>query len=613
MPVTSLEHYAEPFSATGSLASEGVRRQLGTPKKDPVEVLIREALQNCWDAKREDADLVDVSIQLVDLTEESGLSGLMDESVPESRAADIIGARRALIISDRGTSGLGGVLRSNVKSDGVPRDFVDFIRNIGQPPDTEFGGGTYGFGKVALFGASRFQTIVAYTACNHGGEPQKRLMLARLGEQYEAGEHLYTGRHWWGQISADGVVDPLLDEDADVAAERLGLPLFRPGELGTSIAIVEPDFGRLSDQEALGLIAECVAWNFWPKLVEVDGSSPMAVEVLHGEESIPIPSSKTDRTLQAFTRAYELLKKDPETESVFARVLDIECGNPRRHLGKLALLKVPSFDPAPPVERHATRPFSPVHHTCLLRAPELVVDYSLGPESVNPTVDYVGVFLAARDLDRVFAEAEPPTHDEWVPDGLADKHHQTFVRVAHRRIREAMKEFIQPLPAEAEADEGTSLAEVSDLLSALVPNPRGPSEEDDNDRGGRDRTGGGGGNERSPRAHLRFDSPRLVVRDGRRCMEVPMRVDAEEESDVVVVAEPRVLLDSGAAERDAPAMAEMPEMIGWRVRDVDHDPGDSVTVAGPFPATVVATVSVPEGTRVEFGASAKVLSDHEGD
>ena len=49
-----LERYSEPYHATGGLAAEGVLNQLGRPDIEPLEVLVREAVQNCWDAKRRD-------------------------------------------------------------------------------------------------------------------------------------------------------------------------------------------------------------------------------------------------------------------------------------------------------------------------------------------------------------------------------------------------------------------------------------------------------------------------------------------------------------------------------------------------------------------------------
>ena len=74
------------------------------------------------------------------------------------------GGLRLLAISDRGTIGLGGPTRADVASGpGVPRDFVDFLRNVGLPPDKPMTGGTYGYGKAAAYIASRARTIVVHT------------------------------------------------------------------------------------------------------------------------------------------------------------------------------------------------------------------------------------------------------------------------------------------------------------------------------------------------------------------------------------------------------------------------------------------------------------------
>ena len=45
--------YSEPYQPTGGLAAEGVINQLGRPDIEPLEVLVREAVQNCWDARRD--------------------------------------------------------------------------------------------------------------------------------------------------------------------------------------------------------------------------------------------------------------------------------------------------------------------------------------------------------------------------------------------------------------------------------------------------------------------------------------------------------------------------------------------------------------------------------
>ena len=53
--MTPLDLQSERVSATGNLASEGVLNQLGRPRLDPLTVLVREAVQNSWDARSTDS------------------------------------------------------------------------------------------------------------------------------------------------------------------------------------------------------------------------------------------------------------------------------------------------------------------------------------------------------------------------------------------------------------------------------------------------------------------------------------------------------------------------------------------------------------------------------
>src|SRR5262249_45025791 len=88
-----------------------------------------------------------------------------------------------LDIADRRTTGLGGPTRADVVTEDR-RDFVNFFRNIGQPPGRRFGGGTFGFGKAVLYIASAARTIVVYTRCRDGKGVESRLMAAALGDQF---------------------------------------------------------------------------------------------------------------------------------------------------------------------------------------------------------------------------------------------------------------------------------------------------------------------------------------------------------------------------------------------------------------------------------------------
>src|SRR5690606_15022491 len=84
-------------------------------------------------------------------------------------------------------------------------------------------------------------------------------------------------------------------------------------------------------------------------------------------------------------------------------------------------------------------PFSgPAHHCALMRQAELIVAYREGPVHPDPMLQYGGVFRSDRDVDNHFADAEPPTHDDWVAAQL-DGEGRSIVRVALRRIDERMR------------------------------------------------------------------------------------------------------------------------------------------------------------------------------
>src|SRR4051794_12340200 len=110
--MSRLTRYSEPYAATGSLAAEGVVNQLGRPNIEPLEVLVREAIQNCWDAKRESERGIHVSIgretvsadRLRDIATE-----LLPDPPPKLPLRDVLGpGMEVLHFSDFGTRGLGG-------------------------------------------------------------------------------------------------------------------------------------------------------------------------------------------------------------------------------------------------------------------------------------------------------------------------------------------------------------------------------------------------------------------------------------------------------------------------------------------------------------------------
>ena len=181
--------------AAGGMAAEGVRNLLGRPKLEPLELLVREAIQNSWDAKIDGPDPMRVEVALTELTSDQRRTLIraampLPDPPPGLPLADQLATERLRVstIADRGTVGLVGLHRPKPAAEGEPTDFVYFVRNIGQPPDREFGAGSFGYGKGAFYLLSRASTIIVHTHCglgHGGGSTESRLIACALGDHYD--------------------------------------------------------------------------------------------------------------------------------------------------------------------------------------------------------------------------------------------------------------------------------------------------------------------------------------------------------------------------------------------------------------------------------------------
>lgn len=256
MTLTPLSLHSEPYGSTGNIG-ENFRRLLGAPTLDPLQTVIREAVQNIADASCPGVG-PEILIRLRTLSDaqRDTLRRFILSEIPEEPASsDMITAFLdayvpvVLEICDFGTVGLGGPTRSDRIPVGVDQtNFIDFLRNIGTARDTEQGGGTYGFGKVALYRASSCSTIIVDTLPFGSGPDGRRLMACHVGRSFEKPENgmrrRFTGRHWWGvRDPADSIADPLTGPAASILADRLGLPERHSDRSGTSIMILgfQPD------------------------------------------------------------------------------------------------------------------------------------------------------------------------------------------------------------------------------------------------------------------------------------------------------------------------------------------------------------------------------------
>lgn len=482
-----LERFSEPYNATGGLAAVGVLNQLGRPDIDPMEVLVREAIQNCWDAKRDDVNRIRVEIgrSVLNAAQVRTLRDTILVDPPPGLGLDsaLRDGMETLYVADFGTQGLGGPTRAD--RPGEPRDFVDFVRNIGQPPDKDFGGGSFGYGKAAFYIASRAHTIVVDTLCAlDDGRFERRLLGCALGDNFEVRGAPYTGRHWWGRV-VDGVPEPLTGADADAVAAELGLPQ-RSGRdgMGTTVLVVAPGIGvKTTDGSdcSMAFIADAVVWNFWPRMIDTPGGAKRSMEFRLFDDGavVRVPDARVHPRLRGFVEAMDRMHQAPGSDDDFMLDRPIKCLSPVRKLGRLVVQKgaaAPADLPDRPVPRGAWDTRESVHHVVLMRTPEIVVKYLPGAVPLAGKMGYSGVFKCDLDVDDAFKAAEPPTHDDWVHRFVHDPHHRSFVNVAYKRILGICRTaagFESSVHSPGQSD-GIPLGEFADALAILMPGSDGP-------------------------------------------------------------------------------------------------------------------------------------------
>ena len=479
MKTERLSLQSERYSSTGNIG-ENFQRLLGAPSLDPLQTVIREAVQNIADASTLGSG-PEIQIRLRRLTREQRKtleSQVVSEFPHQPRSRKLLTSMLSrnnltvLEICDFNTIGLGGPTRA----DRIPvgencTDFIDFLRNIGTARDTEQGGGTYGFGKVALYRASRCSTIVVDTLPHGLGTKGRRLIGCHVGQSFEEPDNgmlcRFTGRHWWGVPDPeDGVVDPVTGSAAKDLALNLGFPERSGDRSGTSIMILDFDTND-EDLDLIGSrVVEGLLWNFWPRMmrdcppeqrfkcrVEVDGSP------------LPIPLPEDFPPLDLFSKAMRGIRKGEGND-----VRKIRSQRPAQVLGTLAIERGLRAQRRPLVGDGSL--FKPVaHHIALMRPIELVVKYLEGTPLPDERLEWAAVFVASNvdEVERAFAESEPPAHDDWIPNNFPRGRAKRFVNIALTKLKGIASEMgvtttSQFLTSEA----GTPLARVAGRLGAAL-------------------------------------------------------------------------------------------------------------------------------------------------
>lgn len=555
--MTQTAWWSQPVAAEGSTASEGIRRQLGKPQLDPLTVLIRETAQNTCDAALPGDGEIDFSVRINRLSGNQ-LIGWREFLLPEPTGSrlglDAAMSHDPLIlsISDRGTTGLGGPLRADANPlPGERPDFVNFIRNVGERKAMDLGGGSYGFGKGILYNVSRCHVVIADSICIFRGRPQRRLIGAALGDGYTHAGRRFTGRHWLGVDDGNGHTRPLLDEGADEVAQRLGLPRFAPNTTGTTVTVVDADLGRRPGQETESLrdpaeaaeyLVSTMLWNLWPRMLR-RRKNRLVCSVRRDGFRTEVPDPEDLIELLPFIEAYRNLTVEGQYVVPPRKTTPKEIGRFSLVEGMAPTRVDPLVSAASPLDGRA-------RHCARMRQADLIVDYVRGDAPVDEIVQYGAVFQASADADQHFADAEPPTHDDWVLSGLRGTA-RGVVLLAQRFVNEQLQGRRDPTSGVRPAAEAP-LAALAGRLSGLISTAGDLAEASDSPTGSRGRRASLG-----PRF---LEGPELVDADGNPVIRSVINFPAWA-TPHTVTARPAVVTDNGL---EADDQATTPTVLGWR-------------------------------------------------
>lgn len=572
-----LDLESETYARTGNIAADGFRNLMGRPSLALVQTVLRESIQNCVDAANPGTG-PSILIRIRTLTPEqhSVLARRVFPELPEDSVGPLsirksLGkpALRVFEICDFRTRGLGGPTSANVvPSPNEAPDFVNFMRNIGSPRDVDQGGGTYGYGKTVLYSLSACATIIVDTLTTVEGSRARRFMASHVGSTYETssgqgGGERFTGRHWWGAGDAAGDVEPVIGRDARELATELGLRFRREHDTGTTIMIIDPLLPE--DDDALECeVIETILWNLWPRLTRTTPDARRIDIQLEVEgRTVEIPRPEAFAPLDLFAAALASHRAGgPE-------LLPVRSRRPQKLLGALSLQKGLRGRRVRPADRTDTVIPSQSSHIALMRPVELVVKYIEGEPFPDHRFEWAGVFICSdeSEVEEAFATAEPPAHDDWVPNMLPKGPQKTYVNVALRELINKAKSYAEPVPATVDVDgPGRSLARTAARMGVLLSSAsaRGPGR---------------------PRGHSRQPGPRATVSVG-----VPTfrQLEADEKGRPVAVFEATLLNDGSDADL---AVEVEPHLImeGSRTAAID--------LPSTFSPEVLELRLDPRGTR----------------
>lgn len=452
-----------------------------------IDILVRESVQNSLDAGRNDFEgFTEFYFDIVEYNDSddliNALSFLKQEESDDVFERLITRLERsnasAIILSDRGTTGLSGPVMYNDKKwldNSIRKNFANLVYALGQNHGADMAGGSFGFGKSIYYRISEAGLVMYYSRSAEG----ERLALCMVSKEEQEASPFSNGICWWGETAeyngteyAVPTTDPIKIGEVlrSLKMEKIRL---KENETGTSISIIGPGLNFLrvnageseeseipyNSQLLKEKFEEAVQKWFWPRMIETNvvsqSETVKPLKFFSGGKHIPVSLQNTEKG--KLLQAAENLNMGEHSinPEIKTELLTHRKGNVK--LGTLAY-QIYNFNPGEVLGLNCIS---------MIRAPRMVV-YEKYIQGSNDSF-FSAVFLVKSDekvfrnhkdtleisLDNAFRDSESSTHSEWNIQNISeeDNYLRYYVKKA---IHDSALKIENAIQSKAETPESQS-------------------------------------------------------------------------------------------------------------------------------------------------------------
>jgi hypothetical protein len=478
-----------PGPGPNSIAGTASTKLLYGSDMDDLTIMLRESVQNSWDA-RDDSKMINYSLTGLILSDEE-LANLRNCIGYEPYGKAVVDSidkkgRTAFQITDTETSGLTGDISYDNNHSNLSR-FLKFVFEVGNTQQGSGAGGSFGYGKASLYKLSTVGTVAIYSIIRKGIDFEERFIVKSIN-RFENFVDASNGVYWWGEkvhtpedSSCARSILPVTGPEAGNIARSLGMRTPPDGTTGTALFVYAPyleinsdyveqethgfpsesysDYDKILD--ALIMLQRTSVHYFWAKYQVNNKGINFEFATREEDKSIktlePINPGKVS-PYNKLLNCLSVTKQQADHVSADTNRKIIRTNRPKEDLGILSWFEIAEGE----INRNYITYFKSFKsQIALMRNIEFVVKYmdvdihvptsKRGPKKiilgVYRTLQKKLVYTSSDNqkkipLEDVYRASENQTHGEWSHENVKDLggYCTTYVKQTPLKIIEALKE-----------------------------------------------------------------------------------------------------------------------------------------------------------------------------